>query len=217
MKIKASQIANLTDARYFAAKEVEWLSFNFVEDTEAYIQPIKAATIMEWVAGVQFIAETNVFSLNQIALLAHKYNIPILQVDMFTQPVQIIELNQDFKIIKEYIIEKNDTAPIIIAALNQFKTLVQAFQLDFEKNGVSWKALKDRSSDESHQLTAKDLKEICTQFPIILNIEFHHTELTEIIDSINPHAINLKGGEEEKTGIKSYEELDEILEILNLE
>jgi len=47
IKVKASQITNLTDARYFAAWEVEWLGFNFDEGSAHYIPPVEMKAIKE--------------------------------------------------------------------------------------------------------------------------------------------------------------------------
>ena len=55
LKIKANDITNLTDARYFAAKEATWLTFNFVEKTPTYIEPMTARAIFEWVEGVEIV------------------------------------------------------------------------------------------------------------------------------------------------------------------
>ena len=57
IKVKASQITNLTDARYFAAKEVEWLSFDFTEGSSTYIDPMKARAMFDWVEGPCIVGE----------------------------------------------------------------------------------------------------------------------------------------------------------------
>ena len=57
MKIKASKIENLTDARYFAAQGVEYLGFDLtnIEENQEKYRTIHA--IKEWVEGVQFVGE----------------------------------------------------------------------------------------------------------------------------------------------------------------
>ena len=57
MLIKASRITSLTDARYFAAKEVDYLGFNLEEGTENYLDPMHMKAIREWVEGPKILGE----------------------------------------------------------------------------------------------------------------------------------------------------------------
>ena len=47
MLLKATAVMNLTDARYFAAKEVDYLGFNLEEGTEGYLDPMYMKAIRE--------------------------------------------------------------------------------------------------------------------------------------------------------------------------
>ena len=42
-------------------------------------------------------------------------------------------------------------------------------------------------------------------------------QVIEIIDKINPLGFNFVGGNEEKVGFKSFEDLDEIFDLLEIE
>ena len=64
-------------------------------------------------------------------------------------------------------------------------------------------------------ITVEDLKEICEAFKIILSIDFQKDTLDEIL-KLNLYGLNLKGGEEERVGVKSFDELDEILDALEV-
>ena len=55
--IKASEITNLTDARYFSAWGADYLGFNLVEGTDSFIEPIQLNAIKEWLSGPKIIAE----------------------------------------------------------------------------------------------------------------------------------------------------------------
>ncbi|MFN0036896.1 MAG: hypothetical protein ACKVUS_17710, partial [Saprospiraceae bacterium] len=63
---KAGRVAHLTDARYFAAKEVDFLGFNLEEGTEGYLDPMYMKAIREWVQGPKIVGE---FSRSTVAVV----------------------------------------------------------------------------------------------------------------------------------------------------
>ena len=66
-KIKANSITNLTDARYFAAWEVEWLGFNLNPGESIALQQVPA--IKDWVDGVKIVGELSQPSPEEAKLL----------------------------------------------------------------------------------------------------------------------------------------------------
>ena len=49
------------------------------------------------------------------------------------------------------------------------------------------------------------------------NVNNKVTELNEMLETVQIHGLSLKGGEEEKVGYKSFDELDEVLDALEIE
>ncbi len=211
IKIKASQITNLTDARYFAAKEVEWLSFNFTEGSENYIDPMKAKVLFEWVEGPIIVAEFDGFSAADINFYTEGYALSHVQVGMDMTVEEVFELKAP-SIIKEIIVEVTFTADILRGLMRPFAASVEAFQLNFEKNGLDLLSLKSPHS----LISVNDLQVLCDEYKIILAIDFQTIMLEELL-SMNLYGLSLQGGEEEKVGIKSFDELDDILEKLEIE
>jgi phosphoribosylanthranilate isomerase len=66
----------------------------------------------------------------------------------------------------------------------------------------------------SQEFSIELLQRACQQYPIFLSLKFTAPQLNGIISALAPAGISLKGGEEEKVGIKSFDELDEIFEEL---
>lgn len=211
IKVKASQITNLTDARYFAAKEVEWLSFNFTEGSENYIDPMKAKAMFEWVHGPHIVAEFDGFSATDINFYTEGYQLSHIQVGMNTTAAEVFELKAP-SIIKEINVEAASNADILRVLMRPFATSVEAFQLNFEKNGLDFLSLKNPNS----LISVNDLKALCSEFKIILAIDFQTIMLEELL-SMNLYGLSLQGGEEEKVGVKSFDQLDDILEKLEIE
>ena len=210
IKVKASDITSLTDARYFAAKEVEWLSFNFTEGVVGYIQPMKARAIFEWVEGVKIVGEFNSMTADEINFYTEGWSLQAVQVGHFTPIEEVLKI-KNVPIIKEIVIEEFTNPDFLRKELLPFAPFVEAFQLSFDKNSISWEALKNPNS----MIMVEDLKEICEAFKIILSIDFQKNTLNEILE-LNLYGLNLKGGEEERVGVKSFDELDDILDALEI-
>jgi len=58
------------------------------------------------------------------------------------------------------------------------------------------------------------LKSFCDQATCYLDLNIGLEEYEEILKEVNPEGFILRGGDEEKVGFKSYDELDEIMELL---
>ena len=211
IKVKASQITNLTDARYFAAKEVAWLSFNFTEGSENYIEPIRARAMFEWVAGPHIVGEFDGLSAAEINFYTEGYQLSHIQVGSDTKTEDIFELKAS-SIIKEIIVETITDADLLRGMMRPLATTVEAFQLNFEKNGLDALSLQNAHS----MIRFEDLEALCAEFKIILAIDFPVSMLDELL-SLNLYGLSLRGGDEEKVGVKSFDELDEILDKLEIE
>jgi phosphoribosylanthranilate isomerase len=208
LKIKASQITNLTDARYFAAKEVEWLSFNFAEKTDNYIEPMRARAMFDWVEVPHLIGEFSGFDAEGVNFYAESWGLKAVQVGENTE---VFDLKSDY-ILKEITVDANSTAEDLSSQMLPLKNIVSAFELNFEKNNLSFSDLKSKRGP----LSINNLFGLCEAFKIILNIDFQLVELGEIM-ALNPYGLSLKGGEEERVGVKSFDELDDIFDKLEIE
>jgi len=103
-RVKASQITNLTDARYFAAWEVEWLGFNFDKGSENYIQPQVMKAIKEWVEGPKMVGEFSFSSAEDIRIAKEMLELDMVQVGMFVEEETFKALD-GIPVIKEIFIE----------------------------------------------------------------------------------------------------------------
>lgn len=210
-KIKASAIQNLTDARYFAAWEVEWLSFNLEEGTEAYIAPGTMKAIREWVDGVKIVGEFSTKEEAIIAEWAKLLELEWLQIPSGLSVSQLIAL-QEYKLIQELKIDANTKFENLLAQLETAEAKVACFQLNFEEAGIAWETLETQT-----HLQREQLKTLCERFSIILSIAFQPEKLEELTTYLPEIALNLQGGEEEKVGFKSFDDMDAILEQLEVD
>ena len=209
-KVKASSITNLTDARYFAAWEVEWLGFNLESGSENSVSPQFVNAVKDWVDGVKIIGEFGLASPNEINLAVESMNLDGVQVGMFTSLNEVSEMG-NIPIIKEIIIASEISENGLNEILKNFAPHCEAFILNFDKNRISFNNIKSEKI-----LSSAILQNFCQNYPIILSLNLDANILSEISETINPLGINVLGGEEEKVGVKSFDELDEIFESIEI-
>lgn len=207
-KIKATAINNLTDARYFAAREVEWLGFQFGGDPETSISPMAARAIVEWVDGVKIVGEFGLATSDDIITASGSMRFDAVQVGMFT-PTSELEKLQDLTIIKEVVVTSASTEGEIWGHFTEYQPFVTYFLLDFTKSGIRWEQLKT-----GRPLTLDFLAKLCDLHKILFALDFSPSEVEQVLESLNPAGLSLSGGGEEKIGLKSFDELDEILDNL---
>lgn len=211
MKIKANNVKNLSDARYFAAKGVEWLSFCFVEGDADYIAPNVAAAMFAWVEGVQVVGAVDFpTTAAEITEVAKHWGWQAVQVGMMTNIETVADIH-GIAIIKEFVIERFTNAEALRRMMSPFAPFVKAFQLNFVKNGISWHDLQQPEA----MISVTELGDLVREFNVILNIEIEPEAIKSVFVAL-PHlqGLGVNGGEEERVGVKSFDELDEFFDAI---
>lgn len=212
-KVKASAINNLTDAPYFAAFEVEWLGFQLHPEQEHYVQPQVVKAIKEWVDGVQIVGEFELQTASEIKTAIEMLELDAVQVGMLAEVDTLIELQSQQPVIKEIIIEAYTSAADVQDICDEFAPHCAFFLINFSKNGIAWNDLQEGLP----AFLFRDLQSICAQYPVLLSIDLTPATLEAAVDDLSLAGFSFTGGEEEKTGYKSFDELDELLEVLTIE
>lgn len=197
-KIKAGALENLTDARYFAARNVELLGFRLGDQKSNAISILELNAIKEWIEGPKVIAELGFIDLDSHYLINQLSGIDGIQVDGFaTLPGQIN--HTDFLIIREVIVNADGDIPEGITIEPNEIAL-----FDLEKNQVSHDHLN--MSIDSY---VDRLKAMSEQHPgCYFDLPYRGDVLNQIVTLLMPFGIQLKGSEEEKVGYKSYDDID---------
>ena len=207
-KIKAGAITNLTDARYFAAWDVQWLGFCLDPGSSEYIPPATAKAIKEWVEGPQIIGEFGLQSAEEISATIPLLGLQAVQLHPFS-PVAEIKALIDVPVFQELVPEIPQSLEALLIHCQKHQQDVDYFVLNCSKNNVRWTEL----SDSPYLAT---LVQLCEKHQVILDIPTTADELAIILDSIRLSGLNIKGGEEEKVGFKSFDEVDDIFESLEV-
>jgi phosphoribosylanthranilate isomerase len=208
MIIKASSIANLTDARYFAAKEVAFLGFCLDENGENYLQPMVVKALKEWIEGPSIVGEFGMQSTKDILAKVSDIGLDAVQLSFFSA-ADSLALRTVTSVFREIVVEKNTRASELWEHLEHFGSMSDALILDFEKNNITWQDIV-----KSQEFSIDLLQRACQKYKVFLAINFQSIHLQGIIKALNPEGISLKGGDEEKVGLKSFDELDDIFDAL---
>lgn len=200
MLIKASRITNLTDARYFAAKEVDFLGFNLEAGTEGYLDPMYMKAIREWVEGPKIVGEFSRSTVPYIREAAAFFGLDAVQITA-DYSMHLAQL-EDVTVILE----------VEADALNDRKLFLAAapFVSQFLIKINSWSSVSENAWTDQIGL----LKNICAEFPVLLHCDATAAQLPAILKTANPAGLSFAGGDEERVGVKSFDEIEEIFEYL---
>jgi phosphoribosylanthranilate isomerase len=208
--IKASTISNLSDARYFAAQySVEWLGFCLDEGHEAYLSPYQLHAMKEWIEGPKIVGEFGLqdetFILEQIKSIG----LDAVQLPMFSS-INTDTIREQVTLLREIIIERDLSATELTARIRLIAETADLLVLDFEKTGWQYSDLGNQTT-----IGIDVLQEICQKYPILLAINANASQWNEVVNKIQPKGIVLKGGTEERVGYKSFDELNDVFELLD--
>jgi phosphoribosylanthranilate isomerase len=202
MIIKASRITNLTDARYFAAKDVGFLGFNLESGTEGFLEPIYMKAIREWVQGPAIVGEFSASPTAEIREAALFYGLDAVQVTERQLPE--LDLLEGISVILH--LQTDGKPENTSALLAQVKGKFQYALLDFSSANMHW-------ADLQHNLSA--WQQLAREYPLLLHLDVQPESLQEIMAALPIAGFSFTGGEEEKVGVKSYEDIDEIFDVLS--
>ena len=198
--IKISNVTNLSDARYAAAVGINYIGFCFDSESTNYIAPIKAKEMIDWITGSHIVAEFGNQSLDEIKDISELLNVDVIELNNSILPDELPSL-------EKAIIKKID---ISIYNLTQLNTELQAY-----KNYCD--AFHLFTSQNNLAIPENDLVNICANDKIIWGLPITSRSVLNIINGFKPYAINVSGGQEEKAGIKDFDELNDLLEVITQE
>jgi len=208
MKIKATSISNLTDARYFAAWNVEWLGFSLEMGNANYTRPQDVKEIKDWLVGPKIVGEFGLDqSLTEILEAVDLLQLDAVQLSMYTD-YTIAQKLHEVTVIKEWVLDDLVNMDTFAEQCNTAANYVDYFYLDLEKNGITWAAL------QANATALALLQELCAEYAILISLVCPPNQIGTYLDTVKPHGISLQGGEEEKVGVKSFDDLDAIFETL---
>ena len=198
--VKVSGVTNLSDARYCAGMSVEMIGFGLDENHPKFIELAKLREISIWIAGIKVVGEFNGDNLDNVNYLSHEIPLDFVQLNHLPH----LEILNHIKcpIILKLDVEKDKLAETE-AAMKKYAGNITFFLL------------------ESTDCTVPEIEDTlinwCSKYNIILGFGINSDSLPLILEKITPKGIGLHGGHEIKPGLKDFEHLADILELLEVD
>lgn len=203
-RVKAAQVKNLTDARYFAAREVDTIGFHL--GTEG-LNWHEFKAISEWVQVPLIIVEPEWSAWDTLDWDFIDNQHYKVQIPMFLQPSELISF-VGMPFVKEWILNDIHDLETLPEWLSQWDFLTKEIVLDCSKSMLSWEELSQLP------LISDTIQKLSASYTIWLDAPFQPDDIDSIASKWKVYGFQLKGGEEEKVGFKSFDELDSLLDIL---
>lgn len=203
MELFARKIENLTDARYFAAWNIDYLSFEIPHaDGPSSISMADITEIKNWLSGPSYIGEYAMgFSWEEIERHNEQLDLDHICIDQFFDFDQIPSTIESPIFIQCHIDDKEQATTF----LEKASAFAFPFHLILSSSVASFDSYKDVIA-QINQLNTN--KKNWLDFPIT-------SSDAEKLDSTHHElGICFRGGMEEKVGVKSFDQLDEIFDIL---
>jgi phosphoribosylanthranilate isomerase len=197
--VKVSSVDNLSDARYCAGMYVNWMGFNLEESSPSYLSPDKFREITEWLSGLEYVGEFENSHPDTILQTIMDYDIHRIQIREAAH-VQML-LNTGCTIILKQFIRDNDDLLHLIAIAPSLKDNYVILLLESDIETLT------------PELTGS-IRHLAEQTPVLLGFGFNAETVEEVLERTQVKGIALNGGDEIKPGIRDFDELADILEVL---
>ena len=203
--VKAAAVASLTDARYFAALGVEYLGFAL---EPGGIPLAEAIAVREWVSGPQIVAECGGLPLDDVVELCRALRPDAVQVGPFAAVGQVAEATA-LPVLQAIPLDAGLTPDLVDAQ----RTAAPPAALVVDATGVAggWSGLRQNAT------WLPWLREVSAELPVLLELTATAEELEAILAELPEVGLQVRGGDEEAVGVKSFAELDAWFERLEVE
>ena len=209
-RVKAAAVANLTDARYFAALGVDYLGFQLEPGHEGSVTPTFVAALREWVEGPEVVGEFGGMSLDDIVRLSRELELHVVQVGPFGKTREVHEAT-GLDVLQALTLGGDMTPEVVQPILDLNASNVRGFVLDFARNGLTWARLQNEPTWMSW------LETTCADYPVLIDVPAPADQVADILRHLDPVGLQLRGGDEEAVGVKSFDDLDDWFDVLRVE
>ncbi|NME67363.1 hypothetical protein [Flammeovirga aprica] len=192
-RVFVSDVDNLGDGRYCAGMGVELIGFPIEASHKRYVSPDKFKEIASWLAGIKFAGE--LYESAEVNLEEYEA-IDVLVTD---NPALVNDLSKLGKPLIFRIKVENNLSEIE-QQMSMLEQQVEMFQLEFEET----------LSEE----TLKQLKTFTEEYKILIAGGFDENSINDVLETVNPEGIALKGGSEVSVGVNTFDGLVEVIEAI---
>ncbi len=202
MYIKASRIAHLTDARYFAARHVDAIGF----DLSLPNATSQFLALAEWVEGTLLVGDLGFGTAQNYQALIESLNLKAVQLPHFTDIATCRDIQSQVEQCFFAVSLQADDVEYRLSQINQLMRQQDMIVLEAQDHSFS-----DLMEDKT-QVNFEHIQQLCSTYPVLLDIQFTQADLSQIQAELSLHGFQLQGSEEEAVGVKSFDDIDDILD-----
>jgi phosphoribosylanthranilate isomerase len=206
--LKLGEVNNLSDARFAAGIGAEFIGFNLTPSHPKFIAPNAISEILGWLSGPCLVSEWDDVPVDVITDTNERLGFHYIQLNCFNR--QQAEILKDHQLIQCIRLIPHQSSTELISKLESIKSYVKYFMLEFA-------SVADQEEFLASKPNCLILKEFCKDYLVFLNFEFTTSTLPQLLEEYSPFGINLKGGTELKPGFKDFDELNDLVELLEQE
>ena len=197
-----NSITNLSDARYCAGMGVEMLGFDLNPSSASYVQSQTFKVITEWVASIKRVGELQEAETDDLKELLTQYPIQYLQTAYSSDWKGLYSVGIPLICKLEW--EEHFTASSFQYQYGEIANYVDFFLIQVPGNVFS----KD---------LFQQIKDIAGYFPVLLGSDISANQIERLLTETEIKGIALKGSHEIRPGLKDFDDLAAILEVLETE
>ncbi|GAB5408770.1 MAG: phosphoribosylanthranilate isomerase [Balneolaceae bacterium] len=203
-KVKICGITNLADARYASGAMADYLGFIFYDKSPRFIDPAEAGAIINWIEGPEKVGVFVNQPLDDVNRIAKESGLDFVQLhgNETLEYCQLIEkpIIKVIHIIPEYNLEELKAKVLLYSEVAEF--LLFDSKIDGQWGGTGktfdWTIMKEIADGKSFFLSGG------------LNPE----NLKEAIETVQPYAVDISSGVEEEPGIKDYDKIEAVMDVV---
>ena len=201
--VKISSVNNLSDARYCAGMYVNLLGFSLENTSENFVSPEKYKEITDWLSGLEYVAEFH-FSHPE-SMLAQLQLYPGIRYIEITEEIHLGMLaNTDYGLILRKQVHHLEELGELISKSATYK-----------ENEITLLLVSDTLKLDENTLSK--IKTLAQNCQVLLGFGLEADSVEKIVELTGVKGIALQGGVEIKPGLKDFDELADILEVLEVE
>lgn len=205
MILKACKVQHLTDARYFSARGASIMGFDLDPNSPEFVSPERLHAIREWVDGVKILGEFGLSSPDHIMDQAAILNLDFIQLPHFYDQTELHTF-EGIRLIQTIVVHADEHWENLAGKITDIAPMVFSVELDFTASGMNPLAGESIGINGLNQLLP--LHNIFLKAPLFADSIARVKELSQLPN------LSFTGSEEEKTGFKSFEAIDEVLDYL---
>lgn len=202
VKIKVCGLTRLEDARFASGALVDYVGFIFWPASKRYIKPAEAGAIISWLEGPESVGVFVDQPIDDINDFGHISGLDYVQLHGEESPdyCRLVE----HKIIKAFRVSDRMTTDHIRYLTDPYLNVVDYFLFDTFVDGIPGGTGKTFNWDLIQQLA--------DEFPFFVSGGLNQSNVTELLESVHPYAVDVSSGIESEPGIKDFVLMDEFIE-----